>query len=73
MAKNVRYVITNDDYNFSYLHTNGYFYNCIIRGVKCELVVYKNLKSAQKKALKKRGYVLCVENGQRLSEGKIIY
>ena len=44
------YLISNDDYNYSYLHTNGQFYNCVVNVGGCKLVTYKNLKSAQKKA-----------------------
>lgn len=68
----VRYVIVNKKRNFSYLHSNNCFYIGIIMGVGCNLVIYKNLKSAIKRAIKVRGYVLEVENGQELSEGKII-
>jgi hypothetical protein len=68
-----RYLISNDDYNFSFLHTNGYFYNCIIDMAGCKLVSYKNLKSARKKANSMPcAFVVEVEVGQRFSEGKIV-
>lgn len=68
-----RYLISNDDYNFSFLHTNGYFYNCIIDMVGCKLVSYKNLKSARKKVNSMPcAFVVEVEVGQRFSEGKIV-
>ena len=67
------YLISNDDYNYSYLHTNGQFYNCVVNVGGCKLVTYKNLKSAQKKANSLNcAYVIEVKIGQVLSEGVII-
>lgn len=68
-----RYLISNDNYNFAYLHSNGHFYNCIIDMKGCKLVSYKNLKSARKKANSLLcAYVVEVEVGQTLREGKIV-
>ena len=67
-----RYLISNDDYNYAFLHTNGSFYNCVIADIGCKLVMYKNLKSAKKKANDVRGYVIEVEMGKLLSEGVVI-
>jgi hypothetical protein len=68
-----RYFISNDDYNYSFLHTNGHFYNCIIDMKGCKIVSYKNLKSARKKANSLLcAYVVEVEIGQTLREGKIV-
>ena len=68
-----RYFISNDNYNFAYLHTNGHFYNCIIDMKGCKIVSYKNLKSARKKANSLLcAYVVEVEVGQTLREGKIV-
>ena len=66
----VRYVITNGA--GGYLHSNNCFYTAIFSGVGFNLVTYKNLKSAQKRATKIGAYVLEVKNGQRLSEGKLV-
>ena len=68
-----RYFISNDDYNFSYLHTNGCFYNCVVNVGGCKIVMYKNLKSAQKKANSLNcAFVVEVKEGQTLSEGRIV-
>ena len=67
------YVISNDDYNYSFLHTNGCFYNCAIDMRGCKLVTYKNLKSAQKKANNFHcAFVVEVQLGQKLREGTVI-
>jgi hypothetical protein len=67
------YLISNDDYNYSYLHTNGQFYNCIVNVGSCKLVTYKNLKLAQKKANSLNcAFVVEVKAGQMLSEGVIV-
>lgn len=67
------YLISNDDYNFTYLHSNGCFYNCVVNVGGCKLVTYKNLKSAQKKANSLNcAFVIEVEAGQMLSEAKIV-
>lgn len=66
----VRYVIGKQN---AYLHSNNAFYNAIFSGIGVNLVVYKSLKSAQKRADKVSGYVIAVENGQRLSEGNVVY
>lgn len=65
-----RYVITNGANG--YLHSNKCFYSAIIGGVGCSLVVYKNLKSAQKRATSIGAYVLEVETGQRLTDAKYV-
>jgi hypothetical protein len=65
-----RYVITNGA--GGYLHSNKCFYTAVFSGIGINLVVYKNLKSAQKRATQIGAYVLEVENGQRLSEGKLV-
>jgi hypothetical protein len=64
-----RYIITNGD---GYLHSNNCFYNCVMGGFGINLVVYKNLKSAQKRATKLNVMVLEVEQGQTLKEGRIV-
>ena len=67
------YLISNDDYNYSFLHSNGCFYNCVVNMRGCNLVTYKNLKSAQKKANSLNcAFVVEVQAGQTLREGVII-
>ena len=67
------YFISNNDYNYSYLHTDGNFYNCIVNVRGCKLVTYKNLKSAQNKSKNISGsFVIEVEVGKPLREGMIV-
>ena len=67
------YLISNDDYNYSFLHSNGCFYNCVVNVGSCKLVTYKNLKSARKKANSLLcAFVVEVQAGQTLREGVII-
>ena len=67
------YIISNNDYKYSYLHTDGNFYNCIVNVNGCKLVTYKNIKSAQNKSNKIYGsFVIEVEVGKTLREGVVI-
>ena len=67
------YIISNNDYKYSYLHTDGNFYNCIVNVSGCKLVTYKNLKSAQNKSNKIYGsFVIEVEVGKPLREGAVV-
>lgn len=73
VKKKVMYVISNDDYNFSYLHSNGYFYNCVIDMKGCKLVSYKNFKSAENRCKNLRcAYIVEVEVGQPLDRGVVV-
>jgi hypothetical protein len=67
------YIISNNDYNYTYLHTDGNFYNCIVNVGGCKLVTYKNLKSAQNKSNNIYGsFVIEVEIGKPLREGVVV-
>jgi hypothetical protein len=50
------------------LHSNNYFYDCIMGGFGCNLVKYKNQKSAEKRAQKVGGIVAEFSNGESVRE-----
>lgn len=42
------------------LHSNNYFYDCIMGGFGVNLVIYKSNKSAEKRATQVGGYVVTI-------------
>jgi hypothetical protein len=64
------YIITNGA--GGYLHTNNVFYTAVVNVGTIRLVSYKTLKLAQKRALKVGAYVLEVNEGEPISNGKMV-
>jgi hypothetical protein len=54
--------------NGAILHSNNYFYDCIIGGFGCNMVMYKSQKCAENRAQKVSGIVVEFYKGETIRD-----